>query len=104
MRLACMLHPSGIVPVGLQVADSPRRSMENVGELDLGYPGKHADAASRTSRADDEQALPRQVDLLLQVGQHCRLGYRIRDEVDGESVQVHPVEQQDRGTERLSVG
>jgi hypothetical protein len=39
---------------------------------------------------------------LLQVGQHGGFGYRVGD-VDGQPIGVHPVEQEDGGTERLSV-
>ncbi len=77
--------------------------MEHVGELDFCYPGELADLAAGVPGADDEQSLTRQADLLLQVGQHGRLGYRIGDEVDCQPVRIHPVEQENRGTERLSV-
>jgi hypothetical protein len=77
--------------------------VEHVRELDFGDPGKLADLASRIPRADDEQALARQVDLPLQVSQQGRLGYRIGNEVGRQPVRVHPVEHQDRRTERLRV-
>src|SRR5215831_2419534 len=103
MGFASMVYPPGAGAVGLEVADRPRRSVEYAREPDFGYAGELAYLASRVPCADDEQTLPRQVDLPLQVSQQGSLGYRIGNQVGRQPVRVRPVEQQDRRTERLRV-